>query len=509
MQQDQNRRTGRVYLVGAGPGNPGLITLRGVECLGRSDLVLYECLVNPAILNHAPPSAKTICLGKITAEGIQRHLSQEQINAQLIEAARHGHTVAYLKGGDPAVFSRTAGEIEALRAADIPFEVVPGVTAATAAAGYAEIPITAAGHSSAVALVAGRQPRGGTAPPPDYAALARFPGTLILYMAVESADHWTEALIAGGKSPETPVAIVSGCSRPDQQTIRCTLSTLVRVIAERLPARPAIIIVGQVAALAAEVPWFARRALCGVRILVARPRDQLAPLRQRLAELGAEVLLQPAIQIADPPDWKPVDEVLDHLDRYDWLVFSSVNGVRYLLERLFHLGGDLRRLGKLKLAAIGPVTADRLAEYHLRADLIPGTYRAEALADALVAETGGRGSFLLARASRGRDLLCERLSAAGAAVDQVVVYSSTDVQRAEPDVAAAMTDGRIDWVMVTSPAIARSLVALFGKQLRQTKLASISPVTSEAIRHLGHEPAAEAAQYTTEDLVEAIVRACG
>jgi len=509
MQQDQNRRTGRVYLVGAGPGNPGLITLRGVECLGRSDLVLYECLVNPATLTHAPPTAKTVCLGKITARGIQRHLSQEQINAQLVETARRGLTVAYLKGGDPAVFSRTAGEIEALRAANIPFEVVPGVTAATAAAGYAEIPITHDGHSSAVALVAGRQPRGSTGPPLDYAALARFPGTLIFYMAVESAEHWTDALIGGGKSPETAVAVISACSRPDQQTIRCTLGTLVRVIAERQPDRPAIIIVGQVAALAPQVPWFAQRALCGVRILLTRPRGQLISLWQRLTELGAGVLVQPAIQIADPADWKPVDDVLGHLDRYDWLVFSSANGVRYLLERLFHVGGDLRQLGKLKLAAIGPATAERLAKYHLRADLIPSAYRAEALADALVAETGGRGSFLLARASRGRDVLPERLSAAGAAVEQVVVYSSTDVERVEPEVAAAMTDGRIDWVMVTSSAIARSLVALFGEQLRQTKLASISPVTSETIRHLGHEPAAEATQYTTEGLVEAILQARG
>jgi uroporphyrinogen III methyltransferase/synthase len=290
------------------------------------------------------------------------------------------------------------------------------------------------------------------------------------------------------------------------------------VIAEREVRRPTVIIVGEVVSLAPEVSWFAARELVGKRILVTRPRDQVGPLCERFEELGAEVLVQPAIRISEPPDWAPVDAALDRLDAYDWLVFSSANGVRYLLERLLGRGGDLRRLGQVRLAAIGPATAEELRRYHLRADVVPGEYRAEALADELVGRCCSGGStataaglpaarprFLLARASRGRELLAERLTAAGAAVDQIVVYSSTDVEQAEEEVAAAMSAGRIDWVTVTSSAIARSLVAMFGEQLRGCKLASISPVTSDTLRQLGHEPAAEATQYTTEGLVAAIL----
>jgi uroporphyrinogen III methyltransferase/synthase len=436
----------------------------------------------------------------------------------MVDAARQGKTVVYLKGGDPVVFSHSGGQTEALAAAGIAFETVPGVTAALAAAGYAGIPVTHARYASAVALVTARQQRDTSGPPLDYGALAAFPGTLIFYMGLETAQEWTQALIAQGKPPDTPAAVVGRCSWPDQQTIRCTLGTLCRVIAEREVRRPTVIIVGEVVSLAPEVSWFAARELFGKRILVTRPREQVGPLCERFRELGAEVLIQPAIRISEPPDWAPVDAALARLDLYDWLVFSSANGVRYLLERLLQVGGDLRRLGQVKLAAVGPATAEELRRYHLQADMVPGEYRAEALADELVGRCGG-GSltatptggptatprFLLARASRGREVLAEQLRAAGAAVDQIVVYSSTDVDRAAEEVAAAMSAGRIDWVTVTSSAIARSLVALFGDELRGCKLASISPVTSETLRQLGHEPAAEATEYTSDGLVEAIL----
>jgi len=518
VNQPQRGRGGRVYLVGAGPGDPRLITVRGVECLRRADLILYDCMVNPVILSHAGPSAEVVCLGQSGSQGDRAETSQEQIIARMVDAARQGKTVVYLKGGDPEVFSHSGGQTEALAAAGIAFETVPGVTAALAAAGYAEIPITHGRYASALALVTARRQRGGSAPHLDYGALAAFPGTLIFYMGLETAQEWSEALIARGKPPDTPVAVVGRCSWPDQQTIRCTLGTAARVIAERKPHQPTVIIVGEVVSLAPEVSWFAARALFGKRILLTRPQDQAGPLCERFEELGAEVLIQPAIRISEPPDWAPVDAALARLDRYDWLVFSSANGVRYLLERLLVGGGDLRRLGQVRLAAIGPATAEELRRYHLQADLVPGEYRAEALADELVGRccsvrsTAGPtvGStatprFLLARASRGRELLAERLTAAGAAVDQIVVYSSTDVERADEDVAAAMSAGQIDWVTVTSSAIARSLVAMFGEQLRGCKLASISPVTSETLRQLGHEPAVEATQYTTEGLVEAIL----
>jgi uroporphyrinogen III methyltransferase/synthase len=518
MSQLPGSHAGKVYLVGAGPGDPGLITLRGVDCLRRADLILYDSLVNPTILRHAGPSAEVVCLGQAGAPGDEAEISQEQIVARMVDAARRGRSVVYLKGGDPGVFSHSGGQTEALAAAGIAYETVPGVTAALAAAAYAGIPITHGRYASAIALVTGRQHRDQSGPALDYGALAAFPGTLIFYMPLETAEEWSQALIAQGKPPETPVAVVGRCSWPDQQTIRCTLSTLCRVIAEREVRRPTVIIVGEVVSLASEVSWFASRRLIGARILLTRPRDQVAPLYERFAELGAEVLVQPAIRISDPPDWGPVDAALARLDRYDWLVFSSANGVRYLLQRLLGRGGDLRRLGQVRLAAIGPATADELRRYHLQADLVPEEYRAEALAEELVGRWGSsdstlrsaRGSaavprFLLARASRGREVLAERLTAAGGEVDQIVVYSSSDVEQAEEDVAAAMGAGRIDWVTVTSSAIARSLAAMFGEQLRRCKLASISPITSETLRQLGHQPAAEATQYTTEGLVAAIL----
>lgn len=496
-----NTTVGIVYLVGAGPGDPGLITLRGVECLRRADLVLYDYLANPLILKHAPPSAELICMGQ---DGQKKHWAQEEIHAAMIAAARKGLYVVHLKGGDPDVFGRCADEVEALTAAGVIYETVPGVTAAFAAASYASIPVTHAQHSSAVALVTGQERHRKQGESIDYGALASFPGTLIFYMGTASAEIWSEALVRQGKPPDTPVAIVRRCTWSDQQTVRCTLAEVASVIAGRDIRPPAVIIVGRVVGLAPEVSWFTARPLFGKRIVVTRPQHQNASLAERFGELGAEVLVQPAIQIAPPQEWQHVDRVLDRIDQYQWIVFSSANGVQFFLDRLGQRHGDVRRLGGVKLAAIGPGTADELSKYRLRADLIPGEYRAEALAEALVTEAAGE-RFLLIRASRGREMLAEQLAAAGKQVEQVVVYQSTDVREPDAHVAAALAAGEIDWITVTSSAIAQSLARLFGEELRRTRLASISPVTTGALARLGFAPAAEATQYTMQGLVDAIL----
>ncbi len=497
--QHHGNDPGRVYFVGAGPGDPGLISLRGAECLRHADLVLYDCIVNPDILEHAPPSVESVCLGRSPN---QRTILQQEVVDRMIEAARRGRVVVRLKAGDPMVFSRTAPETDALRAAGVPFEIVPGVTAAGAVAACAEIPITHVDHASAVAFVSAYAREGG-GPPLDIGLLADFPGTLAVYMGESCPDDWSEALTRAGKSPDTPVAVIRRCSFSDQETVRCTLGTVARVIAERKLSAPAVVVVGEVVAHAPESSWFAARPLFGVRVLITRPRDQAGALRDRLAELGAQVLVQPMIRISDPADWKPVDAALAELDRHDWLVFSSANGVRYLLDRLLSTGGDVRKLGNIRLAAIGPATAQELARYGLRADLVPDEYRAEALAATLVGEAAGR-AFLLARASRGREVLAEELRDAGGTVEQIVVYSSADVETPDPEVAAALAAGHIDWITVTSSAIARSLVRLLGDDLRRARLASISPITSDVLRELGHEPAVEAARYTMDGLVEAL-----
>ncbi len=498
------KHLGKVYLAGAGPGDPGLLAVRAAQCLREADLVLYDYLVNPVVLEYAGAKAQRVCLGH---HGTGRHVSQEQINARMIAAARQGKTVVRLKAGDPGVFGCLAEEVGALRAAGVPLEIIPGVTAGLAVAGYAEIPVTHGQSASAVALVTGHQRPGKAGPRLDYAALAAFPGTLIFYMGVTSAAEWSAALMAGGRSPDTPVAIVRRCTWADQETVRCTLATVAEAIASRQVRPPAIFVVGDVVGLAPETSWFAKRPLFGVCVLVTRPSEQVHELRDRLTALGAEVLTQPGIEIGPPPDWAPVDAALGRLEQYDWLVFSSGNGVRYLLDRLLATGGDLRRLGRVKLAAIGPGTAAELANYHLKADLVPAEYRAEALAEALLHAGGPGNRFLLARADQGRQVLPERLAAAGAAVDQVVLYSSTEATEADAEVLAALEEGRIDWVTVTSSAIARSLAALFGRVLGRSRLASISPVTSAVLRGLGYQAAAEAAEYTMSGLVEAIVAA--
>jgi uroporphyrinogen III methyltransferase/synthase len=494
------RKSGKVYLVGAGPGDPGLITLKGVDCLQRADLVLYDYLVNAEVLRHVPPHAELVCLGHHPQ---RKGLDPAEIHSRLIEAARQGKTVVRLKGGDPDVFGRSAEETEALSRAGVSWETVPGVTAALAAAAYAGIPITHPAGSSAVGLVTGQQRHGKSTAPLDYGALADFPGTLVFYMGVTTASHWAGALIARGKAPTTPVAIVRRCSWSDQTTIRCTLGTLVEVIAQRHVRPPAVIVVGEVVSRAPEVSWFAARPLFGTRVLVTRAADPADTLSAQLAELGAEVLAQPAIEIFEPADWGPVDRALARLGQFNWLVFSSSHGVSHLLDRLEHGHGDLRALGGIRIAAIGPGTAQKLRQYRLRADLVPEPYRAEALAEALAPEARGC-RFLLARASRGREVLAEQLAAAGGSVEQIVVYQSADVAGADPRVAAALAHGRVDWITVTSSAIARALVRLFGSHLHRARLASISPITSDVLRKLGFGPAAEAVQYTMEGVVRAI-----
>lgn len=499
-------KAGRVYLVGAGPGDPGLLTLRGLECLRRADVVIYDYLANPRLLDFARPEAERACVGR---HGRSRLWTQAEINARMIQAAQTGRVVVRLKGGDPAVFARAAEETDALTRALVPFEIVPGVTAGLAAGSYAGISLTHRDAASAVALVTGQEDEDKAGLTLDYAALARFPGTLVFYMGVTTAPTWAAALLAAGKPAETPVAVVRRCSLPDQRTLVCTLGDVAATLnAESRLRPPAIIIVGDVAADAARGSWFTQRPLAGQTVLVSRPLEQADALRRPLEELGAETWLQPAIEIGPPDDSRPLEDALSRLSEFRWIVFSSVNGVRSFCERLLASGRDMRALGTAKLAAVGPGTAEELRRYSLVADLVPATYRAESLA-AELAETAAGASFLLVRASRGREVLAEMLAAAGGQITQVVAYRSGDVVAADPEVARRLSAGEIAWTTVTSSAIARSLVRLFGDSLRRTRLVSISPVTSATIRELGFEPAAEAEVYTMAGLVAALVKACG
>ena len=502
MPSASKKTTGHVALVGAGPGDPGLITLRGIECLRRADVVMFDYLVNSAIVEHAPESAERICLGK---HGRSRIWPQDEINRRLVELAQAGKHVVRLKGGDPAVFAHGAEEIDALRQHNITFEVVPGITAALAAGSYAGIPITHRKLASAVALVTGHEENDKESAAVDYGALAAFPGTLVVYMGVTTAPTWTAALISAGRSAETPTAIVRRCSLPDQRMIQCTLGEVAeKMTGEKKIRPPAIVIVGEVTTLASSLSWFDKRPLFGQTIMVTRPRQQAASLASSLEELGANVVVQPAIRITEPEDWKPVDTAIEQLADYDWLVFSSTNGVNFFFERLFELGHDVRALGGLKLAAVGPGTADELARFHLHVDVRPDDFNAESLTSALSDKARGK-RFLLPRASRGREVLPDDLRSAGGSVDQIVAYRSLDVEHPDRDVAKRLADGGIDWITVTSSAIAQSLVQLFGDDLRHSRLASLSPITSNTIRELGHEPTIEAKDHNMQGLIDALL----
>lgn len=490
----------KVYLIGAGPGDPGLLTLRGRDCLARADLVLYDYLVDERILRFAKPGAELECLGR---HGHERIVTQDEVHARMIAAARDGQTVARLKGGDPVIFGRLAEEAAALEAAGVAYEVVPGVTSASAASAFTGIPLTHRGAASCVAFITGQECEDKDADPLDLAALARFPGTLVFYMGVTSAPKWAAVLLANGKRADTPVAIVRRASWPQQAMMLTTLGDLPALVASTKLRPPAIIIVGEAVAERSHVDWFAQRPLFGQTIVVTRPPGQTDLLVDRLAELGARVLLQPAITIAPPQSWEAVDLAIRRLDEFDWVVFSSANGVEHFLGRLAALGKDARALGRVRIAAIGPATAEALAAHHLRADAQPEEYRAEALAELLAGQAKGR-RFLLVRASRGREVLAETLRAAGAIVGQAIAYESRDVAEPTPEVGALLESGGVDWITVTSSAIARSLVAMFGKRLQQTKLVAISPLTAGVLADAGYPPAATAAVYTVDGVVAAI-----
>lgn len=494
---------GKVYLIGAGPGDPGLIAVRGAELLHAADVVLYDYLAGPELLAYARPNAELICLGR---HGHGRLLTQSEINERMVAAARAGKTVARLKGGDPAIFARVSEELAALEKAGVPYEIVPGISAAQAASAYTGIPLTGRDDASCVAFVTGQEceKKGGTAL--DYATLARFPGTLVFYMGLTTAPHWTSQLMIHGKSPAAPVAIVRRATFADQETVFTTLGKVTDFLGPGKMRPPAVVIIGDVTASRNAASWFTERPFFGRTVLVTRPAHQSDSMTLQLRTLGAEVLHQPAIEIAEPADWSPVDAALAEIVDFNWLVFSSSNGVEYFIRRLIAVGLDLRALGHCKLAAIGPATVDALARYHLVADVCPNTYRAEALAEALAPHAAGQ-CFFLARASRGREVLAEKLTAAGGVVTQAVVYESRDVAEADPEVVAALDEGRVDWTTVTSSAIARSLVRMFGDSLHQTNLAAISPLTAEVLTELGHPPATVATEYTADGVLAAILAA--
>lgn len=509
-------RPGTVYLVGAGPGDPGLLTLRARELLRECDVIVHDALVNQRIFSSEFLSrdrpAEMHDVGKRGGIGGGGILSARQpdIEALLIRLAREGKRVVRLKGGDPFVFGRGSEEALSLSAASVPFEIVPGVTAGVAASAYAGIPVTHRGIATSVTFVTGHEDPDKQEAETDWQALARVGGTLVLYMGVRRLPEIVAALLSGGMDPSTPLAMIEWGTYPRQRVVGATLETAVEHARAAGVVAPSVTIVGDVVRLREEIAWFERRALSGKRIVVTRARAQASELVSRLTELGADVLEAPVIRI-EPLLSDDLQAAVARLDTYGWIIFTSRNAVDVVWRAVKAAGRDARVFALAKLCAVGPATADALAGVGLAADLVPERFVAEGIVEAMAGRDDVRGArVLFARALEARDVVVKGLASLGAVVDDVAVYRTVQ----DDESAAALCDwldrDRVDLVTFTSASTVRNFVAAVGAaRSRSARAASIGPVTTSAARAAGIDVATEADSATIPDLVAAIVQLCG
>jgi uroporphyrinogen III methyltransferase/synthase len=490
-----------VHLVGAGPGDPGLLTVRALEVLQRAEVVVYDRLSQESLLELAPPAAERIDVGKAPR---QVRLAQDEINALLVERGGRGEVVVRLKGGDPFVFARGGEEAAALAAAGVPFEVVPGITSAIAVPAYAGIPVTLRHSSTSVPIVTGpEEPGAGDDGTVDWDAVARVGGTIVVLMGVARIGRIAAALVAAGRSPDTPVAAVQWGTRPEQRTVRATLGT----VADQHLGTPSTIVIGDVAAC--DLAWFENRPLFGRRVVVTRARGQASELVHRLQALGAATIEVPAIEIRDPADGgAALAAAVDRLDTYDWVVVTSPNGARRLLDAVRAVGSDARAFGGVRLAAIGPGTAEALAAGNLAADLVPAEFVAESLVEAFperpAADPGDPadgGRVLVARAAVARDVLPDGLRGRGWEVDVVEAYRTEQVA-VDDERATAVAEADIV-TFTSSSTVTNFLTAMAGRPIPPV-VAAIGPVTAATAREHGLVVDVEARVHTIDGLVDAL-----
>lgn len=498
---------GKVFLVGAGPGDPGLITQKGKACIAAADVLVYDYLASPELLRHAAETAERIYAGK---QGGDHTLTQDQINSLIVEKALSGKVVTRLKGGDPFIFGRGGEEIEALIAAGIPFEIVPGVTSAVAAPAYAGIPLTHRKYASCVTFVTGHEDPTKSSSSIQWESLAKTGGTLVFLMGVKNLSHITGQLMAAGMSADTPAALVRWGTTPSQQTVTGTLSTIVEnVLAAGLKA-PCIIVVGDVVGLRDRMRWFEDRPLFGKRIVVTRARHQASDMTRQLSAMGAICLEYPVIRVAPPEDEAPMDSAIENIAAYDWLVFTSVNGVDRFFERLFESGHDARVLCRLQTAAIGPATADRMRSYGVLADIVPENYRAEAVVAAFENQPVSGKKILLPRAAQARPVLPVELTKMGAVVDEVIAYQTVCDGKEADELISDLENRAIDMVTFTSSSTVKNFHALlpadrFRELTNGVAMAAIGPVTADTAAELGIHVDVVADSYTISGLCDAIV----
>ncbi len=501
------RAGGLVVLVGAGPGEQTLATSAAAMWISRADVIIYDRLVPTGLLDRARADAERLHVGKTPGRPSP---AQDEISALLIRHARAGRLVVRVKGGDPLVFGRGGEEAEALADAGVPFRIVPGVTAAVAAAAYAGIPLTDRRHGSSVAFVTGRQDPAKAGTTVNWPALAGI-DTNVFYMGVGSLGEIVRRLIEAGRDPSTPAAIVAAASTPRQRVVTARLAELAAAATKAGVEPPALTIVGEVTALHQKLAWFEKLPLFGQTVVVTRPAHQAGDLAAQLGELGAAVVEAPAIEIRPPADAAAVDSALRRLGRFHLVVFTSVNGVEAFVRRCRELGLDGRALASAKVAAVGSVTAEALRQSFIRPDIVPHTFTTEALAAAIrsAGDLAGKRA-LLARADLADPQLAHQLRSAGAEVEEVAFYRTVRPERLPGEAIAAIRQRRADWVTFASSSAVRNFVALLGREaaemLGQVKHAAIGPVTAETLTAAGLKPTVVAEEHTIEGLVDAIVR---
>ncbi|MEI9865659.1 MAG: uroporphyrinogen-III C-methyltransferase [Limisphaerales bacterium] len=497
----------KVYLVGAGPGDAGLLTLRGAELLKRADVVIYDALANPELLRLAPATAEFISRGKNMA------MPQGEITALIIAKAKEGKTVVRLKGGDPFIFGRGAEEAEALAAEKIPFEIVPGVSSITAVPNYAGIPLTHRDHCSSFTVFTGHSDSAEAATALRYDQIAKIPGTKVVLMGTEQLGDWTKSLVANGMAPETPIAIIHRGTTGRQKTVAGTLATIAALAAKEKISPPALTIIGDVVKLRGKLNWFENRPLFGQRIVVTRRSEQASSFADRLTELGADVLEVPTIKIVTPIEKDAIVDCLLELNSYDWFVFTSANGVTEFFNIFFRRFQDLRDLGGARIAAVGPATAAKLRELHLQVDLQPEEFTARKIAEAFKKYQDIENvKMCLLRAEVANRDLPDALAEMGAIVDDIAIYKTVPETEDPTGAGEHLLENGAEWVTFTSSSTVEHFHARFDlpklmKKFPALKIASIGPETSKAIAALKLKPMLEAKEHTTDGLITALLKA--
>ena len=495
------RKNGKVYLLGAGPGDLGLVTLRAKECVEHADVIIYDHLANPEVLGWARDDAEIIYAGKKPGE---HALTQDEINRLLIEKARAGKEVVRLKGGDPFVFGRGAEEAKTIADVGIAFEIVPGITSAIAGPAYAGIPVTHRSENSHVTFFTGHEDPSKKESAIDYAALAKLGGTQVMLMGVERIEAITREMIANGVRPDLPVALVRWATTGRQQTLVGTLESIAQRAVEAEFEAPAVAIFGDVVSLRKDLNWYEQRPLSGKRIVVTRTRKQAGALTSQLRALGADVIELPTIRIEPPTDLREFGQLVQDAHIYDWIVFTSPNGVDAFFEMFFKLYDDAREIGGAKIAAIGPATAQRVRDFHLHVDLQPEVFVAEAVVREFKKQGVENLRILIARAEKARDVLPRELSKLGAIVDEAFAYRTVPETRDITGARQRFLEEGADLITFTSSSTVENFLALSLAWPKGMRVASIGPITSQTARDHGLKIDIEARRHDIGGLVEAI-----